>query len=94
LPQNTAIYRGGLWDHTFPEMPGMIRNLYHTRFEVFTVMKIEVLIFLSSDVVGHQHFRGLCCLHLQGGWYQTTSLHGITTQKIMLWIYHTTICKW
>jgi len=33
-------------------------------------MKIQVTVFwavtLSSDVVGYQHFRGPCCLHLWG----------------------------
>jgi hypothetical protein len=34
---------------------------------VFTVMKIQVVIsvmMLRIDMVGYQHFRGPCCLHL------------------------------
>jgi hypothetical protein len=40
------------------------------RFEAFTVMKIQVQVFLVviplSSVVGYQCFRGPCCLHHQG----------------------------
>jgi hypothetical protein len=40
------------------------------RFEVFTAMKIQVMVFwvvmLCTVTVGYQHFRGPCCLHLQG----------------------------
>jgi hypothetical protein len=38
------------------------------RFEIFKVVKIHVKVFWvmtpCSDVVGYQHFRGPCCLHL------------------------------
>jgi len=53
-------------------------------------VKIQVKVFWvltpGSVVVGHQHFRGTCYLHLHpadGGsmWYPTTALHGITTYK-------------
>jgi len=38
-----------------------------------------------SVVVGYQRFRGACCLHLQGGEtrYPTTTLNGVTIQKIL-----------
>jgi hypothetical protein len=50
---------------------------------------------LCSDV-GYQHFKGPCCLHLQGEWrlrqhgpsncwYPSTSLYDVITQKIMIW---------
>jgi len=36
------------------------------RFEVFTVVKIQVAVFRDvtpcSEVVGYRHFGGLCCL--------------------------------
>jgi hypothetical protein len=39
-----------------------------TRFEIFSVMKIQVVVFCflmpCSDVVGYQRFGGSCCLHL------------------------------
>jgi hypothetical protein len=39
-------------------------------FEIFTALKIQVEVFWVvmpySVVVGHQHFREPCCLHLQG----------------------------
>jgi hypothetical protein len=45
-------------------------NLLDARFEVFTPMKIQVLILWvvtpCSGVVGYEHFRQPCCLHLQG----------------------------
>jgi hypothetical protein len=37
------------------------------RFEVFTVMKIEFVVFWvvpGIALVGYKHFRGPCCLHL------------------------------
>jgi hypothetical protein len=41
----------------------------HVKLESFTAMKIHVVVFwittLCSDV-GYQHFKGPCCLHLQG----------------------------
>jgi len=41
-----------------------------TRFEIFTAMKIQVVILWvmtpCSDVAGYQCFGGNCCLHLQG----------------------------
>jgi len=40
------------------------------RLQVFKVVKIQVKVFWAampcSAVVGYQHFRGLCCFHLQG----------------------------
>jgi hypothetical protein len=40
------------------------------RFEGFMVVKIQVEVFwvmmLRGVMVGYQHFRGSCCLHLQG----------------------------
>jgi hypothetical protein len=42
---------------------------HYARFEVFTVVKIEVEVFWvvtpCSAVAGYQHFRGPCCLLLQ-----------------------------
>jgi hypothetical protein len=58
--------------------------LKELRFKVFTVVNIQVMFFwvvmLYSVVVGYQHFRGPCCLHIQG------ELHGITTQRTSTWI--------
>jgi len=55
--------------------------------EVFWVMA------LCGDVAEHQHFRGPCCLQLQGipmkCWYHVTALCGITTQKTSTWIFST-----
>jgi len=47
-------------------------------------------------VIGNQRFRSPCYLHLQGEvkaswtsemWYATTTLHGVTIQKISTWIF-------
>jgi len=42
------------------------------RLEIFTVMKILVVVFqvvkLHSDMVGYEHLRGPCCLHLHTHW--------------------------
>jgi hypothetical protein len=41
----------------------------HLSFEVFTVLMFQVEVFwvvMPCGVVGYQHFRGSCCLHLQG----------------------------
>jgi hypothetical protein len=42
---------------------------YDTRLEVFTAMKIQVVLFCvvtsCTDVVGYQRFGGPCCFHLQ-----------------------------
>jgi hypothetical protein len=50
------------------------------RFEVYTEVKNQVEVFwvvtACSVPVGYQHFRGPCCLHLQG------EVIGITTQKV------------
>jgi hypothetical protein len=50
----------------------------------FTAMEIHVMVFWvmtpCSNMVGHQCFRGPCCLHLQ---YPVTSLHSVIT---MTWI--------
>jgi hypothetical protein len=39
-------------------------------FEVFMAVKIQVMalwvVTPCSDIVGYQHFRGPCCLQLQG----------------------------
>jgi hypothetical protein len=53
-------------------------------------VKIQVDVFWvvtqCSVVVGYQHFRGLCRLHLQGEdggvtLYPTVTIQGVTTQK-------------
>jgi len=40
------------------------------RLEVFMAMKMQVAVFLvvtlCINVGRYQHFRGICCLHLQG----------------------------
>jgi hypothetical protein len=45
-------------------------NWIHLGLGVFTVMKIQVVVFWvlmpHSNMVGYQHFRGPCCLQLQG----------------------------
>jgi hypothetical protein len=46
-------------------------NIYNdARFEVFTTMNIQVVVFCvmtpSNDMVGYQRFGGTGCLHLQG----------------------------
>jgi len=47
----------------------------------------RVLLGCDAIVVGYQSFKGPCCLHLQHGplerWYPTT-LHGVTTQKTLV----------
>jgi hypothetical protein len=47
----------------------LIRNRL-TRFEVLMAVDIQVELFwvvmLCGVVVGYQHFRWLCCLHLEG----------------------------
>jgi hypothetical protein len=46
-----------------------MRRQIFARFEVFTVMKMQVVVFCvvrpCSVVVGYQRFGGPCCLHLQ-----------------------------
>jgi hypothetical protein len=38
--------------------------------------------------VGYQRFGGHRCLHLKGErWYPPTTLHGVTTQKTLTWIF-------
>jgi len=43
---------------------------------VFTAVNIRVKVFWvlisCSVVVGYQHFRGPCCLHLQAAWTSET----------------------
>jgi len=62
----------------------------HTRFEVFTVVKIQVEFFWivtpCSYVVGYRRFGGPCCL-LQDEWNVGIPPQGVTTQKISTWIY-------
>jgi len=45
-----------------------LNNYLAMRFEVFTVVKIQVEVFWvvmpCSVVAGHQQFGGTCCLHL------------------------------
>jgi len=62
----------------------------YQRFEVFMVVKIQVEVFwvvtACSVVVGYQHFRGLCSLHLHPEdrgitWYPIGTLQGVTTQR-------------
>jgi hypothetical protein len=57
------------------------------RFEVFMAVKIQVEVFWvvmsCGVVVGYQHFRGPCCLHLlkPGSlicWHPITTLHNVT----------------
>jgi hypothetical protein len=58
------------------------------RLEVFMVVMIQVevevfwVVMPFSVAAGYQCFRGPSCLHLHPeGWYPTTTLHSITTQK-------------
>jgi len=51
------------------------------RFDVFTVVKIQVVfwvVMLCSVVVGYRCFRGYCCLHLQGDFTATIQCHNST----------------
>jgi hypothetical protein len=58
-----------------------IRNKDMVRVEVFTATKIRVLLHCTpwSVVVGYQHFRGRCCLHLQHDFI----LQGVTTPETL-----------
>jgi hypothetical protein len=51
-------------------MISLVNTKYMRDFEVFMVIKIQVVVFWvltpCSVVVGYQHSRGPCCLHLQG----------------------------
>jgi len=69
------------------------------RFEVFTVVKSQVDVFLVatpySVLVGYQHLRGEVTSPrrwMQHGhpkhWYSTMRVHGITTQETSTWRQH------
>jgi len=49
-------------------------------FVIFNVGGFWVMM-PCSVVVGYQHFRGSCCLHLQRE--PTTTLHNVTSQKTL-----------
>jgi hypothetical protein len=46
----------------------VLRYIIFVRLEIFTAVKIQVVVVWvitpCSAVVGYQHFRGSCCLHL------------------------------
>jgi len=53
-------------------------------------MAVYWVVTSCSVVVEYQHFRGPCCLCLQGKvkcWYPATTPHSITTQKTLTWMF-------
>jgi hypothetical protein len=55
---------------TLVNAPVLNYSITYVRCEAFKAMMIPIAVFWlvtsSSAVVGYQHFRGPCCLNLQG----------------------------